>query len=301
MSMNSYDPDLIFDLAAGNLPDAEARAAEASLSPEGRAELAAQRVVLAAIAEAPPAVMTDIERARLHRSVASAVAETTRELDPVAVAARPAPARRTGRARIFARWAPAAAAAAMLVGVVAVGSQLGGLGGSSDSADTIAAAQSAATTITTAAGSGGDSFSSTAPDEDGFFTEEGLDGGPVGADGSAEDSRFLAITEELQEAPPLRQAQDKPDLREVTAWLLDARRDTPLLDPVDDITALPCYAVAAEDDDLDIEDGFLVDYVDAAGQTLQGIAYADPGTDTVEPLIRVYDFLTCEPVAASTD
>ena len=295
--MDNYDPDLIFDLAAGHLPEAEARAAEASLSSEGRAELAAQRTVLAAIANTPPAAMTDIERARLHRSVASAIAETTRELSPVAVEARPGPARRPTRAGIFVRWASAAAAAAMLVGVVAVGSQLGGLGGSSDSADTIATAESALTTVITATAGGGDSLSSRAPTQEG----DAVPGDGSQAAGSSEDSDFLGDTGELLEAPPLTQIRDKSDLEEVTAWLLDARRETPLLDPVDDVTALPCYDVAAEDDDLNIADGFLVEYVDAAGRALQGIAYADPGTETVEPLIRVYDYLTCEPVIASTD
>ena len=301
--MDKYDPDLIFDLAAGNLPEAEARAAEASLSAEGRAELAAQRTVLAAIANTPPVAMTDIERARLHRSVASAISETTRELSPVAVAARPAPTTRPSRAGIFVRWASAAAAAAMLVGVVAVGSQLGGLGGSGDSADTIATAEIAAATSTTAAGAGGDALSSSAPNqEDGLITGDGSDSGGSEAGAPTEDADFLGVTEELQEAPPLRETEDKSDLEEVTAWLLNARRETPLLDPVEDVTALPCYDVAAEDDDLDIADGFLVEYVDAgSGATLQGIAYADPGTDTVQPLIRVYDYLTCEPVVASTD
>ena len=135
--MDNYNPDLIFDLAAGTLPEAEARAAEASLSAEGRAELQAQRAVLAAIATAPPAVMTDIERARLHRSVTSAIAETTRELSPVAVAAASGPGPPVDGPGLWLRWASVATAAAMLVGVVAVGSQLGGIGGSEDTADTI--------------------------------------------------------------------------------------------------------------------------------------------------------------------
>lgn len=296
--MDNYNPDLIFDLAAGTLPEAEARAAEASLSAEGRAELQAQRAVLAAIAAAPPAQMTDIERARLHRSVTSAVAETTRELSPVAVAARPAPARRPSRAGILVRWASAATAAAMLVGVVAVGSQLGGLGGSDDTADTIAASEIAAATSTTAAGAGGTDALSTAPE---FNDNLAGAGDAATEDGAVEDSDLFGAADELLEAPPLRETQDKSDLEEVTAWLLDTRRETRLLEPVDDLTTLPCYAVAVEDDDLNIEDGFLVDYFGADGTPMQGIAYADPGTDTVEPLIRVYDFLTCEPVVASTD
>jgi hypothetical protein len=299
MSMDNYNPDLIFDLAAGTLPEAEARAAEASLSAEGRAELQAQRAVLAAIATAPPALMTDIERARLHRSVTSAIADTTRELSPVAVAARPAPARRPSRAGILVRWASAATAAAMLVGVVAVGSQLGGLGGGDDSADTIATSERAAVTVTTAAGAGGDgALTTTAPQ----FSDNLAAAGDAGTgDEAAEDSDLLGAVDDLLQAPALRDTENKSDLEEVTAWLLDTRRETRLLEPVEDLSTLPCYAVAVEDDDLNIEDGFLVDYLGADGATQQGIAYADPGTDTVEPLIRVYDFLTCEPVVASTD
>lgn len=298
MSMDNYNPDLIFDLAAGNLPEAEARAAEASLSAEGRAELQAQRAVLAVIAEAPPATMTDIERARLHRSVISAIAETTRELSPVAVAAAPVAPPTKPRSRMLFRWASAAAAAAMLVGVVAVGSQLGALGGSGDSADTIAVSEIAAATSTTAAGAGnaalsGDSGNDSFPPSAGEGSDGGLDGGGA----VTEDS--LGFADELLEAPTLRDTQDRADLAEVAAWLVEARRLE--LDPIDDIGALPCYEVAVEDDDLDIADGFLLDYINAAGETLQGIAYADQGTDTVEPLIRVYDFFSCEPVVASTD
>lgn len=297
--MDNYNPDLIFDLAAGNLPEAEARAAEASLSAEGRAELDAQRAVLAAIANTPPAAMTDIERARLHRSVTSAIAETTRELSPVAVAgARPAPSRRTTRSGLFARWASAAAAAAMLVGVVAVGSQLGGLGGSGDSADTIAASEIAAATSTTAAGAGNAALSGDSGNDS--FTPsagEGSDGGLDGGGAVTEDS--LGFADELLEAPTLRDTHGKADLTEVAAWLVETRRLE--LDPIVDITALPCYEVAVEDDDLEIADGYLVDYIAADGMTLQGILYADAGTDTVEPLIRVYDYYSCEPVVASTD
>ncbi|MGI9610627.1 MAG: hypothetical protein ACR2NL_10085, partial [Acidimicrobiia bacterium] len=181
---------------------------------------------------------------------------------------------------------------------VAVGSQLGGLGGSDDAAATTVAAEAAAATPTTAAG-GDVAFSDGSSNS--LISSAGDGGTDSGGDGAATEDSDLGFADELLEAPALRETQDKSDLQEVTAWLLDARRDTRLLEPVEDVTALPCYDIAVEDDDLDIADGFLVPYVDATGMTLQGIAYADSGTETVEPLIRVYDYLTCEPVVASTD
>ena len=175
----------------------------------------------------------------------------------------------------------------------------GGPRGSDDTADTIAAGEIAAATSTTAAGGDGDrALSTTTPQ----FSENLAGAGGAATDGgAAEDSDLFSAADELPEAPALRDTENKSDLEEVTAWLLDTRRETRLLEPFDDMSTLPCYAVAVEDDDLNIEDGFLVDYLDTDGATQQGIAYADPGTDTVEPIIRVYDFLTCEPVVASTD
>ena len=234
--------------------------------------------------------MTDIERAHLHRSVASAVTETTRELRPSQCRRRRPPARRsTGLRGLWMRWASVATAAAMFVGVVAVGSQLGGIGGSEDSADTFVDSEIAAATSTTAAGAAGDgALFEDAPESNDRFA--GADSG-----GAAEDSALFGVAEDLLRAPVLEETQDKSDLEEVTAWLLNTRQETRLFEPVDDLSALPCYAVAVEDDDLNIEDGFLVDYLDGDGATQQGIAYADPGTDTVEPLIRVYDFHRVRP------
>ena len=294
MSMDNYNTDLILDLAAGRVPEAEARAAEASLNAADRAELAAQRAVLAAVAEAPPVGMTDIERAHLHRSVTSAIAETTRELPPVRTAASSSPARRS-RSVALLRWASAATAAAMLVGVVAVGSQLGS--GSEPTADTafstiaeelvdrntaaVGAQESQGLTATTTAptagdGSGGDSggFSDT---NDSLVSES--------------DSRFLL------QAPPLDEAPEDADLEELTDFVteaIDARRI-----PVAGVTALSCYEVASEDDDLDIVRGFLVPYPGPNGEALNAIAFSDAGTATVEPLIRIYDLATCESLAVN--
>jgi hypothetical protein len=120
MNVNNSDADIIFDLAADLLPGAIARELENSLSTEARAELEAQRSVLAAVAEVPKAAMTDFERSRLHQSVAEAVAEVqTTEL----IAGPPPPRTRT-RAIRWMRLAYGAAAAVVVVGGVSVGSQL---------------------------------------------------------------------------------------------------------------------------------------------------------------------------------
>jgi hypothetical protein len=287
MSMDNFHPDLIFDLAAGLLPEDEARVAEAALSAEGRSELAAQRAVLAAIADAPPVAMTDIERAHLHRSVAAAVAATTLELSPAAIASRPITASRRRSAR-WMRWASAAAVAATFIGVVAVGSQLGG-GGSDSSADTVVSAGADLTSTTVAAAGG-----LAATDPTSLAGAESAGGSDPGA-----NDRFLAEEARLLPEAPALNGTDGSDLAAMSTFLQDLQRTS--LDPITDLTALPCYAVAVEDDDLAIVDGFTVTYPGPNGQPLDGIGYADAGTDTVDPIIRIYDLATCEPVFVSTD
>ena len=285
MSMDNYNPDLILDLVAGRLPEAEARAAEASLSPAGRAELEAQRAVLAAVADAPPVAMTDIERAHLHRSVASAITETTRELPPVREAAARTPARRS-RSMAWMRWASVATAAAMFVGVVAVGSQLTGSGDSGDAA-AVAPASDAFTQNRSEGGDGAQEESrltgtTAAASAGGAF----LDDGPaLGAD--AEAGSLLA-------APPLEEAPEDSDLKALTQFVTEAV-DTRRL-PVAGVSSLTCYEVAAEDDDLDVVRGFLVPYPGPGGEELTAIAFSDGGA---APLIRIYDLETCESLAVN--
>jgi len=125
MSMGNFDADIIFDLGAGRWPVAEARELEDGLSVEARAELETQRSLLATIAEVPEPAMTDLERARLHQSVAETVEQITRELEAHKVMRPPRQPRTRARAIRWMRLAYGAAAALLVVGVVAVGSQLG--------------------------------------------------------------------------------------------------------------------------------------------------------------------------------
>lgn len=294
--MDNYDPNLILDLAAGSLPEEDARVAEASLSAEGRAELAAQRAVLAAIAAAPPVAMTDIERAHMHRTVAQGIAETTREMSAPPVAAPTTAPARKRRTVWLTRIASAAAVAAMFVGVVAVGSQLARGG---DDADVSADRAAIATTAPAAAAGEAPPTTTTAfaaSEADSTTSGGGTDGG---ADGALGDDLIEESVAQLAAAPALGRAVEKEDLGEVTAWLLEAVRDESL-PPVQNLNALPCFAVAAEDDGLAVTYSFSVEYQSPTGARA-GIAFVEEETPTEDPLIRIYDLATCEPVLANTD
>ncbi|NNF11286.1 MAG: hypothetical protein HKN74_13480 [Acidimicrobiia bacterium] len=277
------DNDLIFDLAAGLLPEHEARAAEAALSPEGRAELEAQRAILAAISSEPAPALTDLERARLHRAVAGGIADTTRELSPVASVAPP-----KRRSVVWMRVASAAAAAALFVGVVAVGSQLG----SSDvdaTADPIGTAQTEELQASGALASSTTSPGADAADGDGRESFAGAESPPAG------DTSLS-----LLEAPALTETPAESDLADLTSYvseIMSTQRDA--FDEA--LTDLPCYAVATEDDDLAIAEGFLVDYPDPDGESRRAIGFADEGTESSPPLIRLYDLETCEPVGDNSN
>jgi hypothetical protein len=104
--MRDRDRELIAALAEGSLEDeTEARALIES-SEEARADYEAQRAALEALAEVAPARMTEAEKAALHRDLWTRL--TTEK----------APPRRAGA--WWARWAFAAAALLLVVGVAAV-------------------------------------------------------------------------------------------------------------------------------------------------------------------------------------
>ena len=129
--MHEHDFDLIASIAEGELGPEEQAAAESLLGacPACRADLQLQREALAFLQAAPPVMMTDIERAALHKSVAG-------NLPP---ARRPSPTKTT--APWFQRLMPAMAAAAALMVVVGVGSVL-----VTGSGDDLAAESTAAAT-----------------------------------------------------------------------------------------------------------------------------------------------------------
>ena len=291
--MDKYDPALIFDLAAGVLPADEARAAEDALSAEGRAELAAQRAVLAAMEELDAPQMTDIERAQMHRAVAAGIADATREMPAIASAGASVPSSARPRSVIWMRFASAAAAAALFVGVVAVGSQLVSDQGGDDTADTVTRSE---TNQATSAGS--DQTTTTAPS---FAADLGSDGDAVESAGGADAAEALPVEDEglamLAEAPRLEAPPAESDLGQLEDFAL-RMVETQRFD--DGLSSLPCYDVAVEDDDLEIAASFRVPYPAANGQERYAIAFSDAGTPTSDSLVRLYDPTTCEPLADTT-
>lgn len=136
MNQHHHDPDLIMALAEGHLDAADAPRAEAEIQACARCaeDLTFQRVALDALRAAEPVALTELERARLHRTVLA-------EVRPVEAPTRPA--RRD--ARRFRLVAAMGSVAAVLIAVVAIGPRLGGFA-SDDATDTTAAAAMAADT-----------------------------------------------------------------------------------------------------------------------------------------------------------
>lgn len=275
--MDNYDPNLILDLAAGRLPEADARAAEAALSPEGRAELEAQRAVLAAIATEAPVAMTDIERARLHRAVTDGIAATTRELTPVAIAQPRPPVPHSRSVRWF-RWASAATAAALFVGVVAVGSQLADLGGGSDASDTTGAVSAEQ-----------NQMASTVPAAGADRSTTSIADSPTAADGATGELFSLS-------APPVRDDADTTDLDEVERFLLEARQtQRSQLDP----TRLACYEEAAALNVVTL--GFPAPFESADGEVIQAILFSFESEDETDAVYSYYRPETCELLLSNTE
>ena len=103
--MHEHDLDLIAAAADGD-PDADQAAAARLVAScvECRREWEAQRTALAALAAAPPVVLDDLERARLHRRVAAELEADT-----------PSTARSSAQVSPFTRRVLAVAGAAAVV------------------------------------------------------------------------------------------------------------------------------------------------------------------------------------------
>jgi hypothetical protein len=106
--MTDFDPDRIAALAAGSLDPAEAAALERRITadPRAAAELAAQRLALQALHQAPAPVLSAEERSELHRAVAASLN-----------LGEAAPAVLSTRRRV--PWRPIAVAAAALAAIAA--------------------------------------------------------------------------------------------------------------------------------------------------------------------------------------
>lgn len=146
--MRDRDLDLIAALVEGRLDDeTEARALVAS-GPEFQAEYESQKLAYEALSDIGPAMLTETERAALHRDVWS-------ELRSGGAAAA------ESRSPWYYRWAPAAAMMFVAVGLVAVISQSGG---GEDQAVQEASATTAADSAEAGADSGGETVDTTATD-----------------------------------------------------------------------------------------------------------------------------------------
>jgi hypothetical protein len=161
--MARYDPERIAALAAGSLDPAETAALEAEIAadPRAAAELAAHRLALAAIHQAPAPILSAVERAELRRSVAAAL-----NLEPAPVAS-------AARARRAVPWRPLAVAAAALAAIVAVVPLIGllSVGGGDEGQVTTAAL--AGTTLPDATGYESQTFGNTSPGPAGLAAEDG--------------------------------------------------------------------------------------------------------------------------------
>lgn len=274
--MNSHEEQLILELASGSLPNEEAQRLEASLSEEAQRELAAHRLVLGAIAESTQPKMTDIERARVHRGVSSGISEITRELAPTRIATQQTPQRR--RTIHWMRFASAATAAAVLVGVVAVGTQLAGSGGSDSSDTTSPAASAAATTI---------AAESLAEDADVVAGAGSLQVTPSAAQTTTSVGRSSTdLMQELPEAPPVAASTEEADLEDVARFLTS-------IDP-SEVGDLTCFAVAQ----LEANPGLLVKGFTLMYNDLDAVGFQTEAVDD-EEAIRIYDPQTCEELATA--
>lgn len=286
--MDNQERDLILDLASGTLPEDEARRLEASLSADARVELEQQRLALAAIHDLGPAPLTDIERRRLHNMVAEGIKDTTREMHAAAVSA---PARSVAGQRTvrWMRFAYGAAAAAVFVAAVGVGSQLDIGGGAGDaSADT--------TVLTDAALTGGEEFAS--------------DGGADSADSTAAaapTTTTMAFAAEADDAlaappiaPPVNTAFEARDLGRIQAWVdSQVLNDAGAVQEGANPTQLSCYGVAIEE--AAVVAGFITPYRNQeTNQVFDAVGFASEGESGQEPDVQLYDPLTCELLSATS-
>lgn len=280
--MNSHEEQLVAELASGSLPLEEARRLEASLSEEAREMLAAHRLVLGAIAQSEEPAMTDIERARLHRDVAEGISEMTRELSATQIATPAVVTPKRARTIRWMRFASAAGAAALFIGVVAVGSQLGG-GADSDSAgpDTTAAAVTSETSVVN------EEFAAEAPvNADDVQGAEATD--PVPTTTSLSQPRTLSL---VLEVPSIDVGTEESDLEDLARAVTEATDVAPAA-----AGDLPCFdeALAAVDTEPEIlVKGFTLIYLDQEAVGFQSQAVDD------EEAIRIFDPETCEELATT--
>ncbi len=226
--------------------------------------------------------MTDIERARLHRGVAEGISEVTRELSATQIASPATVPPKRARTIRWMRFASAAGAAALFIGVVAVGSQLGG-GGDSDSisSDTTAAAATSETSLAN------EQFAAEAPmNADDAERAEALDSVPSAT--GLSQPRTLSL---VLEVPSIDVGTEESDLEDLARAVTEATDVAPAA-----ATDLACFdeALAAVDTEPEIlVKGFTLFYLDQEAIGFQSQAVDD------EEAIRIFDPETCEELAST--
>lgn len=280
--MNDRDLDLIMALAEGSLPPDEAAAAEAALDDASRAELAAHRQALAALSDLQPVALSSAERSALRAGVR---AELRVGSAPVTTPPpRPTP--------WYVRLLPALGAAAAVVFVIGIG--LTSLNGGDDagtaemSADADAGATEATTAGTTASQLAG--VEEAAP----TFSEAGTTTAAAEAPAAESDFARMMLPDDLGEVSLTdqegladkvqRAADDLVEFFPYTVSELPAAASEP---------GLLCWGPLIED----LRPGTLVDYMGQAvvdGQESEVYRTVDPD-DVVH--IRIFDAVTCDPIA----
>ncbi len=282
--MTDRDLDLIMALAEGSLPPDEAAAAEAALDDASRAELAAQRQALMALSELSPAALTAAERSTLRAAIREEL-----HVAP-APAARPLPAARP--VPWYVRLLPALGATAAIVFVIGIG--LNSLGGGDD-ADTgaddagVAAEATEATSATTAAASELSGVEESAP-----ALAESIE--PTAATEASAQSDFarMMVPDNLGEvslsdgddiaAKVQRASEDLVEFFPYTVSELPAAASEP---------GLVCWGPLIEE----LRPGTLVDYMGEAIVDDQEAEVYRTVDDTGLVRIRIFDAVTCEPIA----
>jgi hypothetical protein len=196
--MHKHDIDLIMSLADGTLDAAEIPAAEASIAAceACSLDLALQRLSMDALTAAPSVTLTEMESARMRRTLRA---------DLGLAAAAEAAAVATVRERRFS-WTGALSAAAVLLIVVLAAPTLNLLGGSDDDASTAQDFFAASDTTTTVAAS------RTTTAAEGLTSEDGAGEPPTADLGIADSEERQASTAAADPVARLREDLSLDDI-----------------------------------------------------------------------------------------
>lgn len=213
--MHEHDLDLVAAYADGSASPSEADQVAQWLETcaDCTEEFESQQRALEALATVGPATLSDLERAKLHRTVRESIAQI--DLDAHEL---PAATESTERPKRAMGWLAGVAAAA--VAVVLAGGVLSTLGGSNDSADLATTEPSLAEAATLEADTADEAAGATE-----MLTDDAMD--------DAMDEDMAASFESAAGLPPVK------DLGDISADTLQALAEPPTLDQTDTTRAAP--------------------------------------------------------------